>query len=75
MLLFLESLAGYLQNFANGKEMRKKMNFMYNHDMEFENVWNTHMNGDATRYEEIMKILNDICQNVGHVEHIVKEGV
>ncbi len=49
-----------VRDFGFGKKWRKDLDFMVNHDHEFEDVWNTHMQNQAGRYDDLMQRLNDI---------------
>lgn len=59
-----------VKEFNMGKEMKKKMDFMYKHDLEFEGVWNAHMENQAQRYDDLMKKLNDIHLDMGMIHEI-----
>lgn len=53
-----------VRDFGFGKKMKADMDFMYQHDLEFEGVWNQHMTNQANRYDSLMKILQELSENM-----------
>lgn len=53
-----------IRDFGFGKKFRTDLNFMVDHTNEFEGVWNEHMDNQANRYDSIMKILQELSENM-----------
>ena len=58
------SVINAIRDFGFGKKMKADMDFMYQHDLEFEGVWNQHMTNQANRYDSLMKILQELSENM-----------
>ena len=58
------TLINAVRDFGFGKKWRADLDFMVNHDNEFEGVWNQHMANQADRYKELMKALQDLAENM-----------
>ena len=54
------SVINAIREFRNGKKMQGQIDFLVRHAQEFEDIWNVHMNNQASRFEEMMNKLKDI---------------
>lgn len=54
------SVINAIREFRNGKKMQGQIDFLVQHAQEFEDIWNVHMNNQASRFEEMMNKLKDI---------------
>lgn len=64
------SVVNSIRELKDGFKMRQRMDSMYAHDMEFEDIWNKHINHQYDRHNEIMNKLNDIHLDMSMIHEI-----
>ena len=63
-------LVSAAKDYYTGEKTRKTLDSLMDHNMEFRDIWNSHMDGTHDRHDAVMKKLEDIHLDMGGIHQI-----